>query len=129
MPCESGYVAAMRELFAILRWYQMALLHVAENPAWRRDSMKITEKQKRELIHDGVSGGMTRRGEQFLFIDNHGFNVTLVAVEKAGHDGLLGFTYLESSEISIYDEGMELVPLREATKVVFERADGKKWST
>ncbi len=107
----------------------MAILHAAENSPWHRDSMKITEKQKRELIHNGVSGSMKKRGEQFLFMDNHGFNVTLIAVEKAGHDGLLGFTYLESSEISIYDEGMELIPLKEVTKVVFERADGKRWST
>ena len=92
--------------------------------------LKITKKQKHDLVMGYDVPGFEIIDEQDLFMDSHGCNVVLVVVKKDGDDCPLGFTYRYSSEESFYDEDpMELVPLetREVVKVEYPRADGKDW--
>ena len=92
--------------------------------------MKITVKQKQAFVDRKPSCGMVWRDEQVLYMDNHGCNVTLVVVQKEDSSGeLFGFTYLQSSEDSIYDEDMELVPVscRQVMAFEYERKDGGEW--
>ena len=92
--------------------------------------MEITVEQKKTLIDRKPTSGMVWHDEQVLYMDNHGFNVTLVVVQKEDSIGeLFAFTYLQSSEDSIYDEDMELVPVscRQVTAFEYERKDGGEW--
>ena len=92
--------------------------------------MEITVKQKKAWIDRKPTSGMVWHDEQVLYMDNHGCNVTLVVVKKEDSSGeLFGFTYLQSSEDSIYDEDMELVPVscRQVMAFEYERKDGGEW--
>jgi hypothetical protein len=91
--------------------------------------MKLTVKQKQDLIDQKPAAGMVWQDEKVLYMDNHGCNVTLVVVQKEGSGELFGFTYLVSSEDAIYDEDMALVPVscRQVMAFEYQRKDGGEW--
>lgn len=89
---------------------------------------KLDKKQRRDLFYEDNVPGFELIGEQFLYMDSHGMNITLVIFKMNGDHRLFGYLCEVHSESTQFDmeEVFEVKP-KEVTTIQYVREDGKKW--